>query len=41
MCGSTNDIMLYTLSVEELLDLFETVSCQLSLIWNAFLNFHR
>ncbi|KAK3119825.1 hypothetical protein QOZ80_9AG0675890 [Eleusine coracana subsp. coracana] len=39
--GSTNDIMLYTLSTEELLDLFETVSCQLSLIWNAFLKFHR
>ncbi|TVU26745.1 hypothetical protein EJB05_29305 [Eragrostis curvula] len=39
--GSTDDIMLYNLSKEELLELFETVSCQVSLIWNAFLNFHR
>ncbi|OAY74027.1 Protein FAM135B [Ananas comosus] len=36
-----NDVMLYTLSKEELLDLFLTVGNQLSFIWNAFLNFHR
>ncbi|KAL6870917.1 hypothetical protein ACP4OV_014765 [Aristida adscensionis] len=41
MGGSTNDTMLGTLSKEELLDLFETVTSQLSLVWNAFLKFHR
>ncbi|KAL6658353.1 hypothetical protein ACP70R_003939 [Stipagrostis hirtigluma subsp. patula] len=39
--GSTNDIMLFALSKEELSDLFETVSSQLSLIWSSFLKFHR
>lgn len=38
---STNDVMLYTLSKEELLELFETVSDQLSLVWSGFLKFHR
>ncbi|KAI4987702.1 hypothetical protein ZWY2020_028460, partial [Hordeum vulgare] len=37
----TSDGMLYTLSSEELLELFITVSSQLSLLWNAFLKFHR
>ncbi|KAM3255640.1 hypothetical protein ACQJBY_048695 [Aegilops geniculata] len=37
----TTDGMLYTLSSEELLELFVTVSSQLSLLWNAFLKFHR
>uniref|UniRef100_A0A453K9C2 Uncharacterized protein n=1 Tax=Aegilops tauschii subsp. strangulata TaxID=200361 RepID=A0A453K9C2_AEGTS len=37
----TTDGMLYTLSREELLELFVTVSSQLSLLWNAFLKFHR
>lgn len=37
----TSDGMLYTLSSEELLELFVTVSSQLSLLWNAFLKFHR
>ncbi|XP_024319369.1 uncharacterized protein LOC100837726 isoform X4 [Brachypodium distachyon] len=32
---------LYTLSKEELLELLETVSNQLSLVWNGFLKFHR
>ncbi|XP_010912434.1 uncharacterized protein [Elaeis guineensis] len=36
-----NDVMLYTLSKEELLDVFFTVGNQLSFIWNAFLKFHR
>ncbi|KAG8093662.1 hypothetical protein GUJ93_ZPchr0012g19424 [Zizania palustris] len=36
-----NDVMLYTLPKEELLELFVTVSSQLSLLWNAFLKFHR
>uniref|UniRef100_A0A0E0F9T8 DUF676 domain-containing protein n=1 Tax=Oryza meridionalis TaxID=40149 RepID=A0A0E0F9T8_9ORYZ len=36
-----NDAMLYTLPKEELLELFLTVSSQLSLLWNAFLKFHR
>uniref|UniRef100_A0A453HMD6 Uncharacterized protein n=1 Tax=Aegilops tauschii subsp. strangulata TaxID=200361 RepID=A0A453HMD6_AEGTS len=38
---STNDAMLYTLSKEELLELFEIVSDQLSLVWSGFLKFHR
>ncbi|KAF7048282.1 hypothetical protein CFC21_057076 [Triticum aestivum] len=38
---STNDVMLYTLSKEELFELFETVSDQLSLLWSGFLKFHR
>ncbi|EMS45160.1 hypothetical protein TRIUR3_28212 [Triticum urartu] len=37
----TSDGMLYTLSSEELLELFVTVSSQLSFLWNAFLKFHR
>ncbi|XP_008781421.1 uncharacterized protein LOC103701215 isoform X2 [Phoenix dactylifera] len=36
-----NDVMLYTLSKEELLDVYFTVGNQLSFIWNAFLRFHR
>ncbi|CAM0874593.1 unnamed protein product [Alopecurus aequalis] len=36
-----SDVMLYTLSKEEVLELFETVSNQLTLIWNGFLKFHR
>uniref|UniRef100_A0A0D9XX67 DUF676 domain-containing protein n=1 Tax=Leersia perrieri TaxID=77586 RepID=A0A0D9XX67_9ORYZ len=36
-----NDVMLYSLPKEELLELFLTVSSQLSLLWNAFLKFHR
>ncbi|KAJ3671410.1 hypothetical protein LUZ60_007489 [Juncus effusus] len=36
-----NDVMLYTLSKVELLDLFHTLGSQLSFIWNAFLRFHR
>ncbi|KAL5206661.1 hypothetical protein ABZP36_034870 [Zizania latifolia] len=36
-----NDVMPYTLPKEELLELFLTVSSQLSLLWNAFLKFHR
>lgn len=39
--GSTDDIMLYTLSEEELFELFHIVSSQLSFIWNEFLKFHR
>ncbi|KAL6641845.1 hypothetical protein ACP70R_020026 [Stipagrostis hirtigluma subsp. patula] len=39
--NGTNDSMLYTLPKEELLELFLTVSGQLSLLWNAFLKFHR
>ncbi|XP_015688852.1 uncharacterized protein LOC102699930 isoform X2 [Oryza brachyantha] len=38
---STNDILLYTLSKEDLLELFQTVSSQVSFLWNAFLKFHR
>ncbi|XP_010930973.1 uncharacterized protein [Elaeis guineensis] len=36
-----NDVILYTLSKEELLDVYFTVGSQLSIIWNAFLKFHR
>ncbi|KAG1369804.1 putative protein FAM135B [Cocos nucifera] len=36
-----NDVILYTLSKEELLDVYFTVGNQLSFIWNAFLKFHR
>ncbi|CAD6254640.1 unnamed protein product [Miscanthus lutarioriparius] len=39
--GSTDDILLYTLSEEELFELFQIVSRQLSFIWNEFLKFHR
>jgi hypothetical protein len=39
--NGTEDSMLYTLPKEELLELFLTVSGQLSLLWNAFLKFHR
>ncbi|AQK58891.1 uncharacterized protein [Zea mays] len=39
--GSTDDILLYTLSEEELFELFQIVSSQLSFIWNEFLKFHR
>ncbi|XP_066334974.1 uncharacterized protein [Miscanthus floridulus] len=39
--GSTEDILLYTLSEEELFELFQIVSSQLSFIWNEFLKFHR
>ncbi|KAF0895854.1 hypothetical protein E2562_016582 [Oryza meyeriana var. granulata] len=38
---STNDVALYTLSKEDLLELFQTVSSQVSFLWNAFLKFHR
>ncbi|KAF2909689.1 uncharacterized protein [Oryza sativa Japonica Group] len=38
---STNDILLYTLSKEDLLELFQAVSDQVSFLWNAFLKFHR
>ncbi|CAL4985765.1 unnamed protein product [Urochloa decumbens] len=41
LVGNTNDIMLYTLSEEELFELFQIVSGQLSFIWNEFLKFHR
>ncbi|KAL5205076.1 hypothetical protein ABZP36_009947 [Zizania latifolia] len=37
---STSDV-LYTLSKEDLLNLFQTVSSQLSFLWNVFLKFHR
>ncbi|KAM0836784.1 hypothetical protein ACQ4PT_062065 [Festuca glaucescens] len=37
----TSDGMLYALSSEELLELFLTVSSQLSILWNVFLKFHR
>uniref|UniRef100_A0ACD5YCH1 Uncharacterized protein n=2 Tax=Avena sativa TaxID=4498 RepID=A0ACD5YCH1_AVESA len=37
----TRDRMLYAFSSEELLELFLTVSSQLSLLWNTFLKFHR
>ncbi|KAK1275798.1 hypothetical protein QJS04_geneDACA001784 [Acorus gramineus] len=36
-----NDILLQSLSMEELLDAFHSVGNQLSLLWNAFLKFHR
>ncbi|KAJ1686214.1 hypothetical protein LUZ63_017604 [Rhynchospora breviuscula] len=36
-----NDVMLYTLSKEELLDLFHSLGTQLSFVWNAFLRYHR
>ncbi|KAG0486944.1 hypothetical protein HPP92_009039 [Vanilla planifolia] len=36
-----NDVLLYSLSKEELLDVFCSLGSQLSLIWNAFLKFHR
>lgn len=36
-----NDVMLYSLSKEELLDVFFSLGTQLSSIWNAFLKFHR
>jgi hypothetical protein len=39
--NGTEDSMLYALPKEELLELFLTVSSQLSLLWNAFLKFHR
>ncbi|KAG8088778.1 hypothetical protein GUJ93_ZPchr0011g27390 [Zizania palustris] len=39
--GSTSDVVLYTLSNEDLLELFQTVSSQLSFLWNIFLKFHR
>ncbi|GJM87925.1 hypothetical protein PR202_ga03931 [Eleusine coracana subsp. coracana] len=39
--NGTDDSMLYTLPQEELFELFQTVSSQLSLMWNAFLKFHR
>jgi hypothetical protein len=39
--NGTDDSVLYTLPQEELLELFLTVSSQLTLIWNAFLKFHR
>uniref|UniRef100_A0A0D9XPF7 DUF676 domain-containing protein n=1 Tax=Leersia perrieri TaxID=77586 RepID=A0A0D9XPF7_9ORYZ len=38
---STNDVVLYTLSKEDLLELFQTVSSQVTFLWNAFLKFHR
>ncbi|XP_073003189.1 uncharacterized protein [Typha latifolia] len=41
MIDFNNDVMLYTLSKEELLDMFLTVGSQLLFIWNAFLMFHR
>lgn len=33
--------MLYSLSKEELLDVFISVGNQLSFLWNVFLKFHR
>ncbi|OEL21806.1 Protein FAM135A [Dichanthelium oligosanthes] len=41
--GNTDDddVLLYTLSEEELFELFQIVSSQLSFIWNEFLKFHR
>jgi len=39
--NGTENSMLYTLPKDELLELFLTVSGQLSLLWNAFLKFHR
>jgi hypothetical protein len=42
MVGDTAvDVMLYTLSEEELFELFQIISSQLSFIWNEFLKFHR
>lgn len=41
MVNGTDDYMLYTLPQEELFELFLTLSGQLSLLWNAFLKFHR
>ncbi|KAJ1264879.1 hypothetical protein BS78_08G035700 [Paspalum vaginatum] len=41
MVNGTDDSMLYTLPKEELIELFLTLSSQLSLLWNAFLKFHR
>jgi len=42
MVGNTSeDVMLYTLSEEELFELFQIVSNQVSFIWNEFLKFHR
>jgi hypothetical protein len=39
--NATDDSILHVLPQEELLELFLTVSSQLSLIWNAFMKFHR
>ncbi|KAK8967313.1 hypothetical protein KSP40_PGU010399 [Platanthera guangdongensis] len=36
-----NDVMLYSLSKEEILDVFFSVGSQISFIWNTFLKFHR
>ncbi|KAJ6817173.1 putative polygalacturonase [Iris pallida] len=36
-----NDVLLYSLSKEEILDVFYSVGSQLSFIWNVFLKFHR
>ncbi|PKA57082.1 hypothetical protein AXF42_Ash002386 [Apostasia shenzhenica] len=41
MIDVQNDVILYSLSTEELLDVFVSVGSQLSFIWIAFLNFHR
>ncbi|ONM34049.1 Putative serine esterase family protein [Zea mays] len=41
MVNGTDDSLLYTLPHEELFELFLTLSGQLSLLWNAFLKFHR
>ncbi|URE28170.1 serine esterase family protein [Musa troglodytarum] len=36
-----NDVIFYSLSKDELLDLFFTLGNQLSFLWNTFLKFHR
>ncbi|PKA61523.1 hypothetical protein AXF42_Ash018810 [Apostasia shenzhenica] len=36
-----NDVILYALSKEELLDVLFSVGSRLSFLWNAFLKFHR
>ncbi|WOL04103.1 hypothetical protein Cni_G12824 [Canna indica] len=36
-----NDVRLYTLSKEEMLDVYFTLGNQLSFLWNTFLKFHR
>lgn len=36
-----NDVMLYSLTKEEILDVFLSVGSQISFMWNAFLKFHR
>ncbi|THU63504.1 hypothetical protein C4D60_Mb01t16490 [Musa balbisiana] len=36
-----NDVMLYSLSKEELVDVYFIMGNQLSFLWNTFLNFHR